>query len=91
MFGKQKEPEFKFELGSKVKDKITSFEGVIIARHQWLNNCNTYTVQPQTLKDGTVQNTHQFDEPQLELVEENIVEENRKTGGPERKVNQPNR
>ena len=89
--GTKKEPEFKFNLGDKIKDKITSFEGIIVGRHQWLNNCNTYSVKPQTLKDGAPQEAHNFDEPQLELVELKVVEENRKTGGPERKVSQPNR
>lgn len=91
MFGKKKEPEFKFDLGDKVRDKITNFEGVLIGRHQWLNNCNTYSVKPTTLKDGAPQDSCSFDEPQLDLVTAKVAESNRKTGGPERTVSQPNR
>jgi len=92
MFGiSRKEPEFKFNLGDVAKDKITGFEGVIIGRHQWLNNCNTYSIKPRTLKDGAPQDSQSFDEPQLDLAEEKVIESNRKTGGPERKVPQPNR
>ena len=92
MFGWTKEPEFKFNLGDKIRDKITSFEGIVIGRHQWINNCNTYSVKPQTLKDGAPQEAHSFDEPQIDLVEEKAISDiNRKTGGPERKVYQPNR
>lgn len=92
MFGMTKEPEFRFNLGDKVRDKITTFEGIVTGRHQWINNCNTYSVKPQTLKDGAPQEAHAFDEPQLDLVEEKAFPElNRRTGGPDRKVTQPNR
>lgn len=92
MFGKVKEPEFKFNLGDRLKDKITGFEGIATGRHQWINNCNTYSVRPQTLKDGAPQDPHAFDEPQLDLVEEKAIPiTNRRTGGPDRKVSQPNR
>ena len=67
-FGK-KEPEFKFDLGETVKDTITGFEGVVTRRTQWLNNCNTYGVQPRKLMEGKIQEPGNFDEPQLENVE----------------------
>jgi hypothetical protein len=86
-----KDPEFEFALGDKVKDIITGFEGIVTARHQWLNNCNTYSVRPTVLKDGAPQDACGFDEPQLSLVQEKVTESNRTTGGPERKVFQPNR
>lgn len=84
MFGKKKEPEFKFNLGDEVKDSITGFTGIITLRSQWLNNCNTYGVQPTKLKDGAPQERQHFDEPQLVAVAEKVVEESRATGGPER-------
>jgi len=91
LFKLKKDPEYKFNLGDKTKDKITGFEGIVIGRHQWLNNCNTYSVQPTILKDGVPQDRHTFDEPQLEIVEEKIHTPSRKTGGPERKISPPNR
>ena len=91
MFEKKKEPEFKFDVGSKVKDIITGFNGIIIYRTQWLNNCNTYGVQPTELKDGKPLDREHFDEPQLELVEEKVVKPSRATGGPERPVPATNR
>ena len=91
MFGKNKEPEFQFNLGDRVKDTITSFTGIVIARTQWLNNCNTYTVKPTILKDGVPQDGQHFDEPQLKIVEEKVHKESRSTGGPERAVSQTNR
>ena len=91
MFGKKKEPEFKFNLGDKAKDTITGFVGIVTCRSQWLNNCNTYSVQPTELKDGAPQNRQHFDEPQLELVVEKVVTPSRKTGGPSRSMPTANR
>lgn len=83
MFGsKKQEPNYKIELGSKVKDKITGFTGIVIHRTQWLHNCNTYGLKPQELKDGKPIDVVCFDEPQLEVVEEEVIEKKRKTGGP---------
>ncbi len=81
--------DFKFNLGDKVKDQITGFEGVVVCRSQWLNCCNTYTVKPVELKDGVPQEAVYFDEPQLDLVVEKLHKENRETGGPEREVKRP--
>jgi hypothetical protein len=83
---KKKEPEFKFDLGDKVKDHITGFAGIVTLRSQWLNNCNTYGVQPTELKDGAPQEREHFDEPQLAVVAENVASGSRSTGGPERHV-----
>jgi len=83
--------EFKFALGSEVKDLITGFSGVIVARTQWLYNCNVYRVQPKDLKEGAIREAGQFDEPQLELVQAPVVQERRTTGGPDRPVARTNR
>lgn len=65
-------PEFKFDLGDSLKDKITSFKGVVVARSQWLNQCNTYSLQSETMHDGAPIERQHFDEPQLKLVEEKV-------------------
>lgn len=62
--------DFKFALGDKVKDTITDFEGTIISRTEWLNNCVRYMVQPRKLSpDGKVVSPECFDEMSLTLVE----------------------
>lgn len=86
-----KDPGFKFKLGDKVRDEITGFEGIVVVRSQWLNNCNTYGVQPTRLKDGVPQERQSFDEPQLTIVTKKVHKENRRTGGPERNVPTSNR
>jgi hypothetical protein len=91
MFGKKKEPEFKLNLGDKVKDVITGYTGIIVYRSQWLHNCNTYGVKSQDLKDGKPMDLQHFDEPQLEIIKEKVVKEKRDTGGPCDTVIQTNR
>lgn len=83
--------DFKFQLGSLVKDRLTGFEGIVVCRAQWLNNCNIYSVKPRALKDGVPQDSHSFDEPQLELIEEGVVKSDRETGGPDRPMPQTRR
>jgi hypothetical protein len=57
------------QLGSKVKDRITGFEGIAIGRHVYLTGCNKITVQPQGLDDkGKRREAEWFDEQSLELV-----------------------
>lgn len=74
---------FKFDLGSKVRDKITRFEGIIIGRTEWISGCARYGVKSQKLKDGLPQEDQWFDENMMELVEEKAVKEgDHKTGGP---------
>lgn len=92
MFGSEKkEPEFKLDLGDEVKDTITGFTGIIIYRTQWIHNCNVYGVKSQELKDGKPRDTHQFDEPQLEVVVKDVVKQSRDTGGPTDSPQQSNR
>lgn len=57
------------KLGDQVKCKHTAFEGRVIARTQWINNCDRLTVQPTTLdKDGKIRESHTFDVMDLELL-----------------------
>jgi hypothetical protein len=57
------------ELGDRVKDRLTGFEGIAIAITEWLYNCRRITVQPTDLdKDGAVAKAESFDEDQVEIV-----------------------
>jgi len=90
-FETNQSPNFKFDLGSILEDKITGFKGVVMYRTQWIHNCNVYGLKTQILKDGAPQDIQAFDEPQLSLVEENVYERNNKTGGPTKQMPQLNR
>mgnify|MGYP001122715477 CR=1 FL=1 len=52
-------------LGGRVKDKITGFEGIAIAKIIYLNGCISYEVRAQELKDGKMLDTVWIDEQQL--------------------------
>ncbi len=53
-------------LGTKVRERVSGFEGVVVARTTWLTGCDRYTVQPSGLdKAGKPFETCTFDEPQL--------------------------
>jgi hypothetical protein len=61
-------------LGDKVKDTVTGFEGIIVAKTDWLYGCTRCTVQPGFLdKDGKTIEAQGFDELQLELIESGVV------------------
>lgn len=84
-------------LGDKVRDIITGFTGIVIARSEFFNGCIRVSVQPQELGDkGKLQDTESFDVQQLELVQAGAVTPLRerqeaktgqkpaRTGGPQR-------
>lgn len=73
-------------LGDKVKDTITGFVGIAVARHSYLNGCNRVTIQPVVKKDGSLLEAQTFDEPQLELVKKKKVVGDNSTGGPDKFV-----
>lgn len=72
-----------FNLGDKLKDAVSGFEGIAVAETNWLNGCTRIGLQSDTLHDGKPIDIQWFDEPQLMLVEPDKVAPGlRKTGGP---------
>jgi len=79
--------DFKFELGQRLVDTISGFEGIVQTRSQWLNNCNTYAIIATKLQDGKPIDAQWFDEPQLKAIKEKPeVRPVRNTGGPATRV-----
>ncbi len=57
------------KLGSKVKDKVTGYEGIAVARTTYLTGCDRYSVQSEKLdKDKKPNEWQLFDEHQLEVL-----------------------
>lgn len=73
--------EFKHAMGTKVQDRITRYTGIVVARTEWMYGCLRYTVQAQELKDGKPVEAHCFDEDQLELVDQGIINTTTPRGG----------
>jgi hypothetical protein len=71
------------KLGKTYQDKISGFEGVAVARTDWLYGCVRITLQPKKLHDGKPVDSSTFDEPQLvEVAEEPIKAPKGSRGGP---------
>jgi hypothetical protein len=72
------------ELGAHVRDKITGFEGVVVAKTEYLTGCNRISLQSKELKDGKPLDWQNFDEDQCEIIDLQKVKLDMKTpGGPQ--------
>jgi hypothetical protein len=67
-------------LGDRVRDQISDFEGVAVAKTNWLNGCERITVQSSKLFEGkTVSET--FDVEQLQITESGVLGVGQPSGG----------
>lgn len=69
------------KLGQVVKDKITGYQGVVIAITKWLYGCTRITVQAGELKDGKPVDNYTFDEPQALVIKDNFDKPAKPTHG----------
>jgi len=74
----------KIELGNKVRDKVTGFEGIATARVEYINKCVQYCVKPKVKEDGKMTNGEYIDIDELEIIDDGIVIESKPTGGLQR-------
>lgn len=76
----------KIQLGLQAKDKITGFEGILVAKAIYLFGCTQYGIAPPA-KDGKLGDTYYFDEGRIEIIGPGITAEEvsvDKPGGPNR-------
>lgn len=58
------------ELGMRVRDVVTGFEGVAIARVEYITGCDQFGVQPPGMdRDGNLIEARYFDYTRLEIVD----------------------
>lgn len=69
-------------LGCKAKDKISGFEGIVIAITEWLNGCQRVMIQPQALDAGKPIDAHAFDSEQVIVIEDVVAPAEKKKDGP---------
>lgn len=78
----------KIELGDKVKDTVTGFTGIAVARTTWLYGCDRILVQPLVDKDGKIPEDRAFDEMGLSIIKVGAVNKSKPpkktTGGIQR-------
>ena len=74
------------KLGDKVRDKITGFMGIAVAKTEFLNGCIQFNVLPKGDKINKMPDEMSIDEQSLEIVKvkkkKKVKKEN---GGPHRK------
>ncbi len=79
-------------LGDEVKDRITGYQGIAVARHSYLQGCDRITVSPPIDKNGKLREEANFDEPQLEVIKAAKVKRTaprKNPGGPEKHSDTP--
>lgn len=69
-------------LGQKVKDRVTGFTGIAVAKVEYLNGCIQFCVKPEMSEPGKMPDGQYIDDHQLEIIGEGIVVARRETGGP---------
>jgi heat shock protein HspQ len=65
--------KFDVRLGDRVKDKVSGFEGIVMAIHQWRDGTIDATVQPEGLQNGEPIKQHVMEVAQLELVAQQVL------------------
>ena len=55
-------------LGDKVKDKVTGFVGIAVAKTEFLNGCVQYSVAPKVGKDNKFPEEMGIDEQSLTVI-----------------------
>lgn len=62
-------------LGQTARDVITQFEGLVMARSEYLTGCTQILLVPRGLdKDGKRQEGEWFDEPRLEITKSEVLD-----------------
>ena len=61
-------------LGDLARDTITGYQGIVIARTEWLHGCRRLCLQAPSLHDGKPIDSATFDEPQLVLVKPGVAQ-----------------
>ena len=68
----------KIELGDKVKDLVTGFEGIAVGKATYLTGCDQIVVDPGCDEKGVPKETFTFDINRLEVLEKKVVVLNKK-------------
>jgi len=68
------------KLGQEVKDLVSGFTGIAVAKDEWLNGCLRYGIQGKVDKEGKLPDPKWIDAVQLEIIGEGIFVVKKKTG-----------
>lgn len=63
-----------YQLGNKVRDVITGFEGIATGHCRYMYGCNQVLITPDRLgSDGKTLNGEWFDDQRVEVIEERVI------------------
>jgi len=69
-------------LGDRVKDTVSGFSGIAVAKVSYLHGCTRIGVQAPTKNNKKPEDPQYFDEPQLKIVKRKALDiGNNKIGG----------
>jgi hypothetical protein len=66
------------KLGARYRDKVTHFEGVAVSYTKFMHGCLRIALQDKVDKEGRLVDPQMFDEPDLELVDTELVAQEKK-------------
>jgi hypothetical protein len=72
--GTDNDPYSGIEMGAEVRDTLTGFEGIALARAEYLTGCNQVFVQPRSEKDNEMKTGHWFDVERIEKISDRKVQ-----------------
>jgi hypothetical protein len=76
------------QLGSEVRDRVTGFAGLAVAKTVWLGGNTLVMIEPTRLHDGKPVDSHSFDVDRVELVQKAdppvSKSSSARSGGPQR-------
>ena len=61
------------EIGDRVKDKVSEFEGIVISRTEFMAGCERIEVQAEKLHEGEPVEPQLFDAPNLDVIKQSAV------------------
>lgn len=65
----------KIRLGDMVKCRVSGFTGMVCSKHEYINGCVQWGVQPQVKDDGLHPKSWSIDDAQLEVTGGGIADE----------------
>jgi hypothetical protein len=60
-------------LGDRVRDRITKLTGIVVGITYYLYGCTRVAIQPEEGKDGKPAEWIRLDEPQVELIDAEVI------------------
>jgi len=69
------------KLGDKVRDKVSGFIGIAVAKTEFLNGCIQWSVMPKAGKDGKMPEEVGIDSQSLEVIIPKVKIKKKDTGG----------